>query len=63
MTKLTKAVRATIRDVAEQNDFTVLSGEMRAITIPVVREVLREQHGINVRVRDLRRVCGCTKSA
>jgi hypothetical protein len=49
MTKMTKSVRSTIRDVVEKNSGAG-STDMKKITSSVIREVLRDEHGIRVRV-------------
>ena len=52
MTKLTKSVRSTIREVVEKN-CTAGSPEVRRLTTSVVRDLLREEHGIRVRLTSL----------
>lgn len=52
MTKLTKSVRATIRDVIEKGSMPA-SPEMRMVATRVVRQQLAEDHGIVVRLRTL----------
>jgi hypothetical protein len=54
MTKLTPAVRATIRDVVEKQS-SHLSPEMRAISCSTIRDHLRDEHGILLRTCTIRR--------
>lgn len=53
MTKLNKSVRATIKDTIEKAGVPA-SPEMRRITTSVIREMLREEHGITVRLKTVR---------
>jgi len=53
MTKLTPSVRSTIRDVVEKQS-DVLSPEMRFIAFSTIREHLRDEHGIRVRLNTIR---------
>lgn len=48
MTKITKSVRSTIRDVVEKNSGAG-SSDMKKITCSVIRDLLRDEHGIRVR--------------
>jgi hypothetical protein len=52
MTKLTKSVRSTIREVVEKH-CVAGSAEVRVLTASVVRDLLREEHGIRVRLASL----------
>lgn len=55
MTKLTKSVRSTIRDLVEKQGGGA-SPDMRRITASVIRESLRDDHGIVMRVKSLLRI-------
>jgi hypothetical protein len=55
MTKLTKSVRATIKDTIEKAGMPA-SPEMRAIATRVVRQTLAEDHGIVVRLKTLLKI-------
>lgn len=52
MTKLTKSVRATIKDVVEKQEMPG-SSEMIGISAQVIRDHLREDHGIFVRIKTI----------
>lgn len=55
MTKLTKTVRSTIREVVEKH-CDAGSADMRAIAVAVARDILRDEHGIRVRLARLLRI-------
>ena len=52
MTKITPSVRSTIREVLEKHHMPA-SPEMRRVATRVVRESLRDDHGIVVRLKTL----------
>jgi hypothetical protein len=55
MTKITPSVRSTIREVLEKHHMPA-STEMRMVATRVVRESLREDHGIAIRMKTLLRI-------
>jgi hypothetical protein len=55
MTKITPSVRSTIREVLEKHHMPA-STEMRMVATRVVRESLKEDHGIRIRLNTLLRI-------
>jgi molybdopterin biosynthesis enzyme len=55
MTKLTKSVRSTIKEVIQKQGATG-SAQVRDINTSVIRDLLRDDHGILIRFKTLRKI-------